>query len=161
MKTWVILAAIALGAYIFATVSEADRDSTGAIVDEGRIDAFQMRVGDCFNDTSAMSSDEEVEIVNVPGVPCAEPHDNEVYAVFNLGITTFPEGDGMADLAFDSCRKRFEPFVGKDYASSSLDILPIYPTLDSWKQRNDREVICGVFDMNLAKLQGSVQGSGI
>jgi hypothetical protein len=161
MKTWGIFAAIALGAYVFATISEADRDSAGAIVDEGRIDAFQIRVGDCFNDTSTMSSDEEVEILNVPGVPCSEPHDNEVYAVFDLSITNFPAGDAMADLAFNSCLERFEPFVGKGYASSSLDILPIYPTLDSWKQRNDREVIRGVFDMNLAKLQGSVQGSGL
>jgi hypothetical protein len=161
MKNIGIWIAIAIAFAIYNTVTRADRDDSGAVVDAGRIDAFQMKIGDCFNDSTSMTSDTEFEVSSVAGVPCADPHDNEVYAIFDVGVDSYPEGDGMSELAFNSCLKRFEPFVGKDYESSSLDILPMYPTLQSWKQRDDREVICAVYDMTLAKLEGSVSGLGL
>lgn len=161
MKNIGIWIAVAIGFAIYNTVTRADRDETGAVVDAGRIDAFQMKVGDCFNDSTEMTSDSAFEVSSVAGVPCAEPHDNEVYAIFDVGVDAYPEGEGMSELAFNSCLKRFEPFVGKDYQSSALDIFPMYPTLQSWKQRDDREVICAVYDMTLAKLEGSVAGSGL
>jgi hypothetical protein len=126
-----------------------------AIVDEGSLDAFQMRVGDCFDDGSAFADDND-DVRSVPGVPCAKPHDNEVYAVFDVTLTSFP-GDGMAEIAQDACRERFEAFVGKDYESSSLDIATLYPSSDSW-QRKDREVICAVYDIDAKKLTGTVKG---
>ena len=120
-----------------------------------------MKVGDCFNDSTSMTADSEFEVSSVAGVPCTEPHDNEVFAIFDVSVESYPDGDGMSELAFNSCLKRFERFVGKDYQSSSLDILPMYPTLQSWKQRNDREVICAVYDMTLAKLEGGASGLGL
>lgn len=152
MKNWGIYIAVALGFVIYNAVTEADRDSTGAIVGGGNVDAFQIRVGDCFDDTSSLDN-----ITSLPGVPCAEPHDNEAFAVLDLTITTYPEGDAMANLAHNSCMERFESFVGKDYDSSSLDIFTMYPTTESWKQ-NDREVVCAVYDMKSTKLVGSVKG---
>jgi len=154
-RNWIIGAALAGGAFLFNSVMQADRDSTGAIVDEGSIDAFQMRVGDCFDDGSAFADDND-DVRSVPGVPCAKPHDNEVYAVFDVTLTSFP-GDGMAEIAQDACRERFEAFVGKDYESSSLDIATLYPSSDSW-QRKDREVICAVYDIDAKKLTGTVKG---
>ena len=38
--------------------------------------------------------------------------------------------------------------------------MTMYPTQGSWAQ-DDREVICAVYDMNLAKLEGSVAGSSL
>jgi len=152
MKQWAIYIAAALGFAIYGTVTDADRDSSGAIVGEGTVDAFQVRVGDCFDDAGSMDD----EITSLPGVPCSEPHDNEAYAVLDLTIASYPEGDAMWDLAVESCKERFESFVGTDYESSSLDIFTMYPTAESWKQ-NDREVVCAVFDMNSSKLVGSVK----
>lgn len=156
MKSWAIWIAIAVGVYIYKTASEADRDSTGAIVGGGSVDAFHMQIGDCFNDSNALLN--EGEFSSVPGVPCSEPHDNEVYAVFDLSVASYPGREEMEQLAFDSCLERFEPFVGRDYESSSLDIFPMFPTQESWDRFDDREVICGVYDINLEKLQGSVKG---
>ena len=158
MRNLAIGIAVALGIYAFNMVMEADRDATGAIVGEGSIGAFQMRVGDCFNDSGPSFGDGASEVTDVPGVPCSQPHDNEVYAVFDVDMPSFPEGDGMADAAFESCLERFEPFVGKDYESSALDIATIYPTKASWNQHNDREVICALFDINSTKLMGSAKG---
>lgn len=160
MKSWVVYIAIALGSYVFYSSSQVDRDSSGSIVGEGSLDAFNMRVGDCFNDDNS-SVGETFEVTDVPGVPCSDPHDNEVYAVFDLKIDSFPENDAMPDLAFDACLKQFHDFVGKDYETSSLDILTMYPTSSSWTQQNDKEVICAVYDVDLKKLEGSMRSAGI
>jgi len=42
-----------------------------------------------------MTSEDAFEVSSVAGVPCAEPHDNEVYAVFDVSVASYPEGDGM------------------------------------------------------------------
>jgi len=153
---WAIGAAVVGGAYLFTSVMQADRDESGAIVAEGSLDAFSMRVGDCFDDGSAFA-DDNPEIGSVPGVPCSKPHDNEVYAVFDVNAASFP-GDEMAAMAQDACIERFEAFVGRDYESSSLDVASLYPSRESWQEQNDREVVCAVYDINAQKLAGSVKG---
>ncbi len=156
MKSWGIYIIAALGFVIYGAVTDADRDSSGAIVGSGNVDAFNIRVGDCFDDSS--SYDDEVD--SLPGVPCSQPHDNETYAVFDVTVSSYPQDDAMAELANESCLERFETFVGKDYQSSTLEIMTLYPTAQSWRQ-DDREVICAVYDMNAAKLEGSVKGRAL
>ena len=86
MKTWGLYIVVALGFVIYGAATTVDRNSSGAIVGEGNIDAFQIRVGDCFDDVS--SFDDEID--SLPGVPCYEPHDNETFAVFDLTISKYP-----------------------------------------------------------------------
>ena len=161
MRSWGVYVAVALGAVGYNVFTRADRDASGAIVEEGTVSAFQMRVGDCFQDSSSASAAENYEVSEVRGVPCSEPHDNEVFAVFDLDTPSFPEGDAIVDLAMSSCLDRFEGFVGKDYESSSLDITAMYPTQESWNRQNDREVVCAVYDMNLNQLVGSAAGTAL
>ena len=156
MKSWVIYIAAALGFVIYGAATDADRDSSGAIIGEGTVDAFQVRIGDCFDDTDAYAD----EVSSLPGVPCTEPHDNEAFAVFDLAITDYPGEDAMVELANNSCVDRFESFVGRDYESSSLDVLTMFPTVESWRQ-NDREIVCAVYDMEANKLVGSVKGQAL
>ena len=156
MKTWAIYILAALGFVAYGAMTDADRDSTGAIVGEGTVDAFNMHVGDCFNDTGSFSE----EISSVPGVPCSEPHDNEAFAVFDLTVADYPGDDAVGELAFDACMTRFEDFVGRDYESSSLEITTMYPTSGSWAE-NDREIVCAVYDLDANKLVGSAKGKGL
>jgi hypothetical protein len=53
--------------------------------------------------------------------------------------------------------ERFDGFVGNDYESSSLDVLTMYPSTESWKQ-DEREANCSVYDMDSNKLVGSAWG---
>lgn len=156
MKNWAIYALIVAGVFIYGAVSEVDRDSSGTIVGGGSIDPFQIQVGDCFDDASSVDD----EISSLPGLPCSEPHDNEAFAVFDVANESYPEGDGMSEIAHNSCLRHFDAFVGKDYQSSSLEIFTLFPTVDSWAQ-DDREVICAVYDMNAGKLVGSVKGRAL
>lgn len=161
MKNLLVYAVIGLGIIAYNVATEADRDAAGNIVSGGNLDAFTIRLGDCFDNTSSLASDEAGEVSSLPGRPCAEPHDNEVYAIFDVDYASFPGDDQMGELAFEACRERFSTFVGRDYESSELDITALYPTTQSWAVQEDREVICAVYDMNGNKLTGSAKDSAI
>jgi len=148
---------VALGALGYNAITSADRDETGAIVGSGAVDAFEMRVGDCFDDTTAMESG---QIVNLPGVPCSVPHDNEVYALVDVDLQEYPGDDAMSDLAMQRCMEHFASFVGRDYESSSLDIFTMQPSQESFSA-DDREVVCAIYDMEFNKLEGSARGSAL
>ncbi len=115
---------------------------------------FELAVGDCFDDTAG-----DEQISDVPVVDCAQPHDNEVFHVFDVGDGDFPGDDALLAEAEAGCIPAFESYVGIEYASSRLDIFPITPTSGSWSG-GDREIICALYDAELAKLEGSMQGTG-
>ena len=148
-----VVAAIGFGVY--GAMTGVDRDDSGAIVEAGTLDAFSVRLGDCFDDPDVYTE----EFSSLPGVPCSEPHDNEAFAVFDLTMSEYPEWD-IAEISESSCIDRFEAYVGRDYETSALDVVTMYPTAESWAQ-NDREVVCALYDMSGEKLVGSVKGSGI
>ena len=161
MKKFLAYAAVGLGVVAYNVATEADRDASGTIVSGGNVDAFTMRVGDCFDDTAALGSEVGGEVSSLPAVPCADPHDNEVYAIFDVSFDAFPGDEAMGEAAFAQCLERFEGFVGSTYEESVLDITALYPSDRSWSVQNDREVVCAVYDMNLNKLTGSVKDTAI
>ena len=156
MKGWGAYIIIALGVLGYKAMTDADRDDSGAIIDGGTVDAFDIRAGDCFDDSEGWGD----EISSLPGVPCSEPHDNEAYAVITVDLPEYPGDDAMGEMAMEKCLGRFDAFVGEAYENSVLDIFPMYPSEGSWAQA-DREIVCAVYDMNYEKLVGSVQGSGL
>ena len=160
MKKFLAYAAVGLGVVGYNVMTEADRDASGAIVSGGSVDAFTMQLGDCFDNTRSLASDEAGQVSSLPGVPCSEPHDNEVYAIFDVSYDSFPGDEPMAELAFEQCLSRFQDFVGLEYESSVLDITALYPSQASWAQ-NDREVVCAIYDMNGQKLTGSAKNTAI
>ena len=121
--------------------AQAERDAeTQQIAEAGQQDVFSVALGDCFNDDGAAANS---EISDLPAVPCAEPHDNEVYFLFDLPGDEFPvDVDQLAD---DGCFAQFATFVGAPYETSVLDYFPIQPTVETWAE-GDREVICSVFE---------------
>ena len=156
MKNLAFYAVVVMGYLAYSAFTNADRDATGAIVSEGTIDAFHLRVGDCFNDSSGIGD----EVSSLPGVPCSEPHDYETYAVFDVALASYPTEEEMSELAYERCLERFDGFVGLEYENSILEIVTLYPTSDSWQQ-DDREVVCALYDMNEEKLVGSTRGRAI
>ncbi|MGI9261025.1 MAG: septum formation family protein [Woeseiaceae bacterium] len=154
MKNWGIYIVVVAGYFLYSVMTSADRDESGAIVGAGSIDAFSLRVGDCYDDSDGYSD----QVDMLAGVPCVEPHDNEVYAVFSVDLPAFPGDDEMGEIAYERCMEKFPSFVGKDYESSSLDFYPMYPSSESWSRKDDRDVVCALYDMELEKLEGSVKG---
>ena len=145
------------GATIAAVIgfaSAAQRNDAGEITAAGSVDAFEVRIGDCFDDEVF----EQSEISEIPAVPCSQPHDNEVYALFDIQ-GEWPGDERVEELAYEGCLERFAGAIGKAYDDSEIDYTVMYPTEGSWEQRNDREVVCIAYHMEYEKLTGSVRGS--
>ena len=122
----------------------------------GQGNVFNLEVGTCFDDLDSDGG----EISNVPIVDCADPHDNEVYHLFDMPGGDFPGSSAVEEQAIDGCLAAFEPYVGKGYDTSTLGLMWLNPTPHSWNE-GDREIVCLLYDFNLVKLTGSMQGSGI
>lgn len=119
----------------------------------GQGSVFSLPVGTCFDDQDA------TEISSVPVVDCSEPHDNEVFALIDYGETdTYPGSDQMEQIGNDRCITLFASYVGIDYGASVLEVFPITPTEASWAD-GDREIICALYNADLSKLTGSMQGA--
>lgn len=131
---------------------EPSRNAEGAFETAGDVRADRARVGDCFDDQS------DAAVETLPVVPCAEPHDNEIYEVFDLPGDSWPGQEEVERMAAEGCLGPFADYVGTSLAESSLEAFPITPSEQSWAENDDRQVLCVVTDP-AAQLEGSVKRS--
>lgn len=129
------------GCSALAGGNEPERDESGGITEAGEADAFAIRVGDCLE-----SMDFSDELITVPVIPCAEPHDSEVYASVDLPDGDYPGPEEVAAQAEELCYDEFEGFVGIPWDASGLEYGYLSPTQESWERAGDREVLCMVWD---------------
>ena len=122
------------------------------VVEAGSADVFNLHVGDCFDDDSLSSG-----ISEVPAVPCADPHDNEIYFIYDMPNGDYPGESEVEASADQGCAAEFEAFVGAAYETSAIDYWALYPSEDTWNQIADREVICSVYD-TAGQVSGTLQG---
>ena len=118
-----------------------------------------LEVGACFDDPGDLSQG-GVEVGQVDTIDCAQPHDNEVYALadYEGGDDEFPGDDDIDDFAREACLDAYEPYVGIDYQDSRFLVGTIKPTGESWAQ-GDREVVCFLYHPDGEKLTGSKRDS--
>ncbi len=133
--------------------TEPNRDESGSVteaVDDA--DVFAIKVGDCLNDSSSTG-----EVSAVPITPCGDAHDSEAFHAFDLTGDTYP-GDEAIQTEAAKCQDEFAAYVGKAYEESTLEINYYSPTEQSWKDLDDREILCLVYDP-AGKTTGSLKGS--
>ena len=116
---------------------------------------FTLDVGDCLQDLGQLRSIGDVDIVD-----CDEAHVNEVFYLFDIAESEFPGIDETNTIAEEGCLELFEDYVGRDFASSILNIRFLTPSPATW-DLGDREVICILFHLDGELLTGSARGSGI
>ena len=134
----VVVGLVAAG--VIAGVQQGvDRGESGEITSPGDVSAFEIQVGDCFD-----MPDPNGEVSDVGGVPCADPHDAEVYGTFDIDGNDYPGVNKVTRRAQRGCTKRFADFVGLPYRKSELELQFLYPTSRSWDAQDDREVVCAV-----------------
>ncbi len=117
---------------------------------------LELSVGDCFDDDASFSE----EVSDIPLIECSEPHDNEIYAVHTMSEATYPGLDTTGELADEQCVGGFESFVGVGYDVSELDIGWLAPTEESWSG-GDREIVCFLYRIDLEKMTGTMEDSGV
>lgn len=114
---------------------------------------FSLEIGQCFDDT-----DETGEVSEVPIVDCDEPHDNEVYHLFDVAGSDYPGDDAVQEQAGEQCLNSFESYVNSAYAESEFYYGWLTPTSGSW-DGGDREVVCILF-ADGEQVAGSARNSG-
>jgi hypothetical protein len=132
------------------------RDESGAIVEQGEVGAFRIRLGDCIG--GAMTDIVE----SVEGIPCDQPHEEEVYHAFNLpdGDGSYPGDTTVDELAGTGCYEAFGSFVGIAYEESTAYAFGwLQPTRESWSNLGDREVLCLVGNVDGSLKTGSAGGT--
>lgn len=151
-----VVGGIAIFAGTAADEDKTTRDEAGAITESGGLGVFKMKVGDCIG----LPGDDAEEAQSVEGVPCAEPHDGQVYDEFTLTSADLPGKDELSDLAFNGCAERFFPATGMTMEQAEQhDIYFFTPTRESWDALGDRLVTCIVISLDGAPLVGDkVQG---
>ena len=82
------------------------------------------------------------EVETLPIIDCAEPHTHEIYATIDFDGGRVPGRRGAGDFAQVECLEAFEPFVGTSPFDSVLSYTWLVPTLESWNEEDDREVLC-------------------
>ena len=118
---------------------------------------LSLEVGDCFDDPSSFSG----EVSEVDDVPCSQSHDNEVYAISDHPAGSdlpYPGENALFEYSNEYCLSEFDAYVGIDYLDSRLDFSYYYPGRDLWED-GDREIVCFIYDLDLAKLTKSMKGS--
>ena len=152
------LGLVGVGYAGLAGQDNSTRDETGAVIEEGEVGAFRVRLGDCLAEVA------EGDIESVQAVPCAEPHAAEVFGAFNMDFgadAPFPGDTAIEEAYVEGCLVRFEPFVGRDFATSQYDVSAMTPTAGSWDEVDDREVLCLIVNVDGSPLVGSAEGSGL
>ncbi len=113
-------------------------------------DVSHLAVGDCFDD--------DFETGEFGSLSCDQPHDNEVFAVFDLDEGPWPGPGEVADEVARICDPAFEDWVGTD--RSDLGWFSFHPNEQSWAQGN-RHVVCALYDADLEPLTGSQRRSPV
>ena len=117
-----------------------------------------VRTGDCIDFVDPVANGEDTLVSTLDLVECSEPHDAEVFGLFDLLGETWPGADEAYFEGDSGCYDLFEAYVGIDYMDSYYFYEVYTPTPDSWAT-GDRTVVCTIVDPSgpLTKL---IRGSG-
>lgn len=95
-----------------------------------------LRPGDCFNDSESLATASN-------RVPCAEPHEFEVYAFVETATGSFPGVAEMDQRGRTACNDEFLARKGVVHDISMLVSFWVVPSEETWAQ-GDRYIACAV-----------------
>jgi len=114
--------------------------------------------GTCLN---GITSKTDLVAQSPTTVECGSAHDGEVVGTFNVEAAStmpYPGTNALQTAAGEGCPPRFADYVGIDFTSSRLNILPVVPTQVAW-EAGTREISCVALTIDGTKLTGSVKGT--
>jgi len=115
------------------------------------ISATDLQVGDCLNDLT-----DSTDVSSLPSVPCSQPHQGEVFAVFDLPPGPYPGAAGVDDLVSKGCNARLADFSPSAPSDDAIGLFSVYPLEQNW-DRGDREVVC-IAKATSGSSTGSIKG---
>lgn len=128
-----------------------DRDAAGDVIAEGKELIFNLSVGDCLDEVAPGMR------FRVTVLPCAEPHDGEMFARFDLPGGSWPGDEETEAQASESCYAELAAYAPSAYADENVSIVFFSPSRSTWYD-GDREVIC-LSDYADGRRTGSIEGT--
>jgi Septum formation len=154
-----LLSVVVLSLIFAANAGKATRSATtGVITHRGHMNAFSLRVGDCFdNPTGAHTVD------MVTAIPCDQPHNAQIYAKFKLigPDFSYPGAAVVAQRARSGCDARIGS-LDKAITTGAMTIRILVPEETSWSDGH-RTVSCMVVNPTATlttSLLNSTPGAG-
>jgi hypothetical protein len=136
---------------------EGDRNAEGEITAASEVDAFSLKVGDCF-----LQADLAESITSVPALPCSELHDAEIIGKFTSSAPDEFDETSIRKEADDECAAAIETYVGPGWVNAGMNLAwsYFYPDTASWSS-GKHTVLCFAltYDMTVS-LDASVKGIG-
>jgi hypothetical protein len=157
----VILAACSGGASKAATSTTTTAPATtttSAPLAAGRQLSFYVpSVGDCY-DKRTVGAAPQTSIIFLL-LPCATPHQNEVFATFDYPDPNYPSAAVLEQFAKQHCIGGFATYVGRPYETSVYDIGYELPQQATWGNGIRHVIGCLVEGHDGHRLSGSARGA--
>jgi hypothetical protein len=112
---------------------------------------FGLHPGQCFNSLPN-------GIAGAHAVPCAQPHDGEIYGAFRVPGHEWPGSGALASQARLGCQARLTGYLNPQLDTSDLAESYAYPNQGAWAA-GEHMVICEIRGTQ-GRLTGSVRASG-
>jgi hypothetical protein len=138
---WIVAFATLL---VVNSVTAAHRSATtGQITQNGHLNAFSLRTGDCFQNPTGSQADPAM--TQVTAVSCATAHNAQVIAQLPVQGSAYPGRAAFAAQAQPGCRASITAVVDRSKLTSTMQLLWIYPLPQAWTD-GQRTIACLIVD---------------
>jgi len=138
--------AVLIIAAVYSSVTSAQRDTGGGIVDGGTLSVFEIQIGDCISDSITGT------LTEASAVPCSEAHIYEAY--FNSELPQNGSFSDVNEFTDEACYSNFEAYVGVSPENTDLTFVSLIPTVGSWDS-GDRKITCLLSNLDESEIVGS------
>ena len=149
---FVVSIAVAVGAAAVTAVLLTHRPHQArAAANPLRATVFGLHPGQCFNSLPN-------GIAGAHALPCAQPHDGEIYGAFRVAGRDWPGSATLASQARLGCQARLSGYLNPQLNTGDLTDSYAYPNQGAWAA-GEHMVICEIRGTQ-GRLTGSVRASG-
>ena len=138
--------AVAAAAVVAVLLTQHAHQANGA--ESLRATVFTLRPGQCFDSL-------QNGIAGAHLMPCARPHDAEIYGAFRVAGDRWPGTAALGTQARLGCQRRLSGYLNPQLDTSGLAEAYAYPNQGAWTA-GERIVICQIRRAH-GKLTGSVR----
>lgn len=139
-----------VAAVVLAFASGSVSVQSGAQPGSDDVAPTSLQAGQCIT-----SLTETTNLTSVPIVPCTEPHQGEVFAVFDLPEGAYPGETQLAEQVTTRCSEELAAYAPTAAQDGSVRLFYIYPLERNWAD-GDRETVC--IAVSPSPTTGSIRG---
>jgi hypothetical protein len=131
----IVIAAVAIG-----LSTSSGRSASSPPTQPGVTSVYSLRTGDCLQNPGA-----RLGITSIKLVPCDQPHNAQVFAVFPVAGGGYPGTAALRRQAAVGCHTRIAGSINRSLITNSMTLQYLYPESQSWADGH-RSITCLVVD---------------